>query len=226
MSSPAAKQSVTKEADLVGKVVKGPAAQKRAPQRKAKQAGSLEISSSKIKGKALPDKRNESKSRWSSQKGYGSVFKAAGGAKIRDFRGLYLSSPEDRIKIIRAGVGATESKAFAVDLGIPQERFFRMFGIAQATVSRRASKNQPMSTEESEKIVGMLKLVGQVQTILDQSGDRELMKDFDAAKWTAQWIEESIPALGGRRPADYMDTIEGQEMVSRLLSMMQTGAYA
>jgi len=145
---------------------------------------------------------------------------------LRDFRAIYLSSPVDRINLIRAGVGAIETKAFAVDLGIPQDRFFRMLGIAQATVTRKASKQQAMSTDESEKIVGMAKLLGQVQTILEQSGDRELMKDFDAAKWLATWIEEPVPALGGRCPAEYMDTMEGQEMVSRLLLMMQTGAYA
>ncbi|QJE03168.1 DUF2384 domain-containing protein [Massilia forsythiae] len=117
-------------------------------------------------------------------------------------------------------------KAFAADLGIPQDRFFRMFGIAQATVTRKALKQQAMSVDESAKIVGMAKLVGQVETMLEQSGDPELMRDFDAPKWLARWIEEPSPALGDKRPAEYMDTIEGQEMVSRLLSMMQTGAYA
>lgn len=146
--------------------------------------------------------------------------------KVRDFRAMYQSSPQDRIELIRAGVGAIELKAFAADLGIPQDRFFRIFGIAQATVTRKASNHQAMSPGDSEKIVGMAKLVGQVETMLDQSGDPELAKDFDAPKWLARWIEEPIPALGGKRPADYMDTIEGQEMVSRLLSMMQTGAYA
>ena len=34
------------------------------------------------------------------------------------------------------------------------------------------------------------------------------------------------PALGGDKPADYMDTIEGQRIVSNLLAMMQSGAYA
>ncbi|WP_370661337.1 antitoxin Xre-like helix-turn-helix domain-containing protein [Massilia terrae] len=59
--------------------------------------------------------------------------------KLRDFRALYESSPNDRIELIRAGVGAIELKAFAADLGIPQDRFFRMFGIAQATVTRKAN---------------------------------------------------------------------------------------
>jgi putative toxin-antitoxin system antitoxin component (TIGR02293 family) len=145
---------------------------------------------------------------------------------VLDFRTLYQSTPEDRIALIRAGVGATEVKTFASSMGMPQDRFFRMFGIAQATVTRRASKHQMMSSEESEKIVGMAKLVGQVETMLEQSGDPALLKDFDASRWLARWMEEPVPALGGKHPADYMDTIEGQEMVSRLLSMMQTGAYA
>jgi hypothetical protein len=32
--------------------------------------------------------------------------------------------------------------------------------------------------------------------------------------------------LGGDKPADYMDTIEGQRIVANLLAMMQSGAYA
>lgn len=152
--------------------------------------------------------------------------KASPTLNMFNFRALYQSPPEDRIALIRAGVGATDLKAFASDLGIPQDRLFRMFGIAQATVTRKASKRQAMSPDESAKIVGMAKLVGQIQTMLEQSGDPEQMQDFDATKWLARWIEEPVPALGGKRPADYMDTIEGQEMVARLLSMMQAGAYA
>lgn len=145
---------------------------------------------------------------------------------VRDFRALYQAPPQDRIELIRAGIRATELKAIAADLGIPQDRFVRIFGIAQATVTRKASRRQAMSLEDSEKIVGIAKLVGQVEIMLDQSGDPELMKDFDTPKWLGRWIESPVPALGGKRPADYMDTIEGQGMVSRLLLMMQTGGYA
>jgi uncharacterized protein (DUF2384 family) len=52
------------------------------------------------------------------------------------------------------------------------------------------------------------------------------MRGFDAARWLTHWMEEPIPALGGASPSEYMDTIEGQEMISRLLATMQTGAYA
>jgi uncharacterized protein (DUF2384 family) len=225
--SPAAKQPSAKQEVLVDAPTKATTAKKHAVPSQTRQVKSLEISSGKKnRGKAALDESKRPTSARTSRPNLGGVFMSAEGTKVRDFRTLYLSPPEARIAMIRAGVGAIETKAFAGDLGIPLDRFFRMFGIAQATVKRRASKQQPMSTEESEKIVGMAKLVGQVQTILEQSGDPVLMKDFDAPKWLAKWIEEPLPALAGKCPADYMDTIEGQEMISRLLSMMQTGGYA
>lgn len=101
-----------------------------------------------------------------------------------------------------------------------------MLDIATATVNRKASRNEALSREDSEKVVGMAKLIGQVETMLQESGDPVLAKDFDAANWLAHWMEEPIPALGGAAPAEYMDTIEGQEMISRLLAMMQAGTCA
>jgi uncharacterized protein (DUF2384 family) len=69
----------------------------------------------------------------------------------------------------------------------------------------------------------MVRLVGQVQAMVNESGNP---KGFDAAKWLAQWMEQPIPALGGKNPASMMDTAEGQAVVSSLLAKMQTGAYA
>jgi putative toxin-antitoxin system antitoxin component (TIGR02293 family) len=143
-----------------------------------------------------------------------------------NFRELYQTTPIDRISLIREGVMAADLKTFISSLDIQQERVFTMLDIATATVNRKASRNEALSREDSEKVVGMAKLIGQVETMLEESGDPELMRDFDAAKWLAHWMEEPIPALGGASPSAYMDTIEGQEMISKLLEAMQTGAYA
>lgn len=156
----------------------------------------------------LPESDDEGKSRW------------------LNFRALYHTTPVDRIDLIRSGVNAADFKTFVSRLDIQQEKVFTMLDIATATVNRKASRNESLSREDSEKIVGMAKLIGQVEAMLEESGDPELMQDFDAARWLTHWMEEPIPALGGASPADYMDTIEGQEMISRLLATMQTGAYA
>jgi putative toxin-antitoxin system antitoxin component (TIGR02293 family) len=143
-----------------------------------------------------------------------------------NFRELYQTTPVDRIDLIRSGVNAADFKTFVNGLDIQQEKVFTMLDIATATVNRKASRNESLSREDSEKVVGMAKLIGQVETMLEESGDPDLMQDFDAARWLTHWMEEPIPALGGASPAEYMDTIEGQEMISRLLATMQTGAYA
>jgi putative toxin-antitoxin system antitoxin component (TIGR02293 family) len=143
-----------------------------------------------------------------------------------NFRELYQATAVDRIGLIRNGVSAADFKTFVSGLDVQQEKVFTMLDIATATVNRKASRNESLSREDSEKVVGMAKLIGQVETMLEESGDPDLMQDFDAARWLTHWMEEPIPALGGATPADYMDTIEGQEMISKLLATMQTGAYA
>lgn len=143
-----------------------------------------------------------------------------------DFTRLYQTTPVERIGLIRNGVNAADFKTFVGTLDIQQEKVFTMLDIATATVNRKASRNESLSREDSEKVVGMAKLIGQVETMLAESGDPELTHGFDAARWLTHWMEEPIPALGGASPSEYMDTIEGQEMISKLLAMMQTGAYA
>lgn len=143
-----------------------------------------------------------------------------------NFRELYQTTPTERIGLIRSGVNAADFKAFVSRLDIQQEKIFYMLDIATATVNRKASRNESLSREDSEKVLGMAKLIGQVETMLEQSGDPEQMQNFDAARWLTRWMEEPIPALGGASPSQYMDTIEGQEMISKLLAQMQSGAYA
>jgi uncharacterized protein (DUF2384 family) len=80
-----------------------------------------------------------------------------------------------------------------------------------------------MSKAEVEKLNAVMNLIAQVQAMVDESGEPS---GFDAALWVRQWLEKPVPALGGRCPAEYMDTAEGRALVSRLLAMAQSGAYA
>jgi hypothetical protein len=73
------------------------------------------------------------------------------------------------------------------------------------------------------RVLGLLRLIGQVAVMVEHSGDP---KEFDAARWVGGWLERPIPALGGARPADYMETIAGQTLVSKLLMQSQAGVFA
>ena len=90
-------------------------------------------------------------------------------------------------------------------------------------MNRKSRDQKRLSSDESSRVIGMARLVGQVQAMVEESGDPE---GFDAAPWVAQWLEQPLPALGGRRPAELMDTPEGESLVSNLVARLQTGAYA
>jgi uncharacterized protein (DUF2384 family) len=66
-------------------------------------------------------------------------------------------------------------------------------------------------------------LAAVVQRIVNERGDPEA---FDARAWTMEWIHDSVPALGGVRPIDYMVTAEGRALVETLVLRMQSGAYS
>ncbi|QDQ29013.1 DUF2384 domain-containing protein [Chitinimonas arctica] len=141
---------------------------------------------------------------------------------LTDFGEMYRSTPTRRVELIRQGVRAVELKDMVRLMDTSQDRVYKVLRLSPATVNRKASRDEALSSEDSERVVGMSKLIGQVQTMVEQSGDPG---GFDAAKWLAHWIEEPLPALGGACPADYMDTMEGIKLVSNVLSTMQSGAY-
>jgi uncharacterized protein (DUF2384 family) len=59
--------------------------------------------------------------------------------------------------------------------------------------------------------------------MVEESGNPE---GFDAQNWVSHWLREPVPALGGERPVDLLDTMEGQALVSETLARMQSGSYA
>lgn len=142
---------------------------------------------------------------------------------VTNFSGVYRLGPLERIEIIKSGVPAGEVAKIAKTIGRPKEHLFKVLGLPRATVDRRARSKQQLSADQGERVLGFSKLVGQVQVTVEQSGDPA---GFDAARWVADWLDRPSPALGGRCPAEYMDTAEGQELVSALIARMQSGAYA
>lgn len=76
---------------------------------------------------------------------------------------------------------------------------------------------------ESQRTIGLAGLVRQLEAMIQESGNPE---GFDAAAWMSRWLNDPLPAFGGMRPVDLMDTVEGQALVSATLAKLQSGAYA
>ncbi len=136
---------------------------------------------------------------------------------------LYRAEPTDRIRMVKEGISAWVAKRLVTDLYVEQQTLFSALNLSTATVNRKAIRREALASNEGERVLGVAKLVGQLQAILEESGDP---KGFDARAWISSWLREPLPALGGARPLDMLDTMEGQALVSDALARIQSGAYA
>ena len=136
---------------------------------------------------------------------------------------LYKAPVLTQVEWVKSGVGARDAKVILGQLRVPQGEALTALQIPAATVNRKAKTNAPLSPAEGERVLGVGRLLGQLQTMVRESGDPE---GFDASAWLSAWMSAPVPALGGARPLDLMDTMTGQALVSQVLAQMQSGAYA
>lgn len=149
--------------------------------------------------------------------------KASAHGRISSFRDVYSLPAVERDALVRAGVPAEFAELLVESMGIAKERFYRILNLSRSTLERKLHAKADMSTPESERVIGLAKLIGQVEAMVSESGDAT---GFDAAKWFAAWSAEPSAALGGRRPEDLLETADGRDAVSKLLAQMQSGAFA
>ncbi len=133
---------------------------------------------------------------------------------------VFNATPMERVRLIKAGLKAADVKRIWDDCAPSSDFIFGRLGISRASIMRIAARGQVFPTGASERILGLVALVGQVEAM---AGPAE---GFSALKWTATWLTEPVPALGGQPPAEFLDTMEGRRLVSSLLARMQSGAYA
>ena len=136
---------------------------------------------------------------------------------------LYACSPIDRIGMVKQGLPAKLLVTLAKDMHIPREQLYAWLGLPRATANRKVKADQALNRDESESALAIARLVGQVEQIVVDSGEPT---GFDAARWTAEWLDEPNATLGGKSPGDFMDTADGRALVCGLVAQMQSGAYA
>jgi putative toxin-antitoxin system antitoxin component (TIGR02293 family) len=136
---------------------------------------------------------------------------------------IYEAPALMQVEWVKRGIGARDAKGILKQLRIPQGEVLTALHIPAATVNRKVRSNAPLSPAEGERVLGFGRLLGQIQSMVRDSGNPE---GFDASAWLSSWMKSPVPALGGARPLDLMDTMTGQALVSQMLAQMQSGAYA
>lgn len=131
--------------------------------------------------------------------------------------------PQQRIDIIRRGIPAASVARLSARMGLSKEFLISSLRLGRATINRKEREGALLSSDESERLLGVEALICVVQTMVEECGDP---KGFDASLSLGEWLSEPLPALAGATPASYLDTLEGQKLVADLLALSQSGAYA
>ncbi|UJJ60604.1 antitoxin Xre-like helix-turn-helix domain-containing protein [Rhodanobacter denitrificans] len=139
------------------------------------------------------------------------------------YRAIFESSLDERVCIAKAGLMPLTVKTLSSDMKMDQNKVALILGVPRATLNRKLKARQRLDVPVSERVLGLVRLVGQVKKMVEESGNPE---GFDAPTWVGEWLERPLPALGGRKPGEFMDTASGQELVSNLLAQTQAGVYA
>jgi len=119
-----------------------------------------------------------------------------------------------RIELIRGGLPALVIDDTAAILGIAKSALSEAAGIPVSTAGAKQRSGRPLSAEDSEKILRILRATRRAEEVF---GDEEEGR---------AWITSPLTAFGGRRPLDYLDTQDGYELVTDELGRIAFGAPA
>ncbi len=127
-----------------------------------------------------------------------------------------------RMALLRTGVPASWVRHMEHATGLPRSVLCRLLGLKLSTVNRKLHNQALLSPDETERLMGLQRLIGEVAAIVRDCGDGQ---PFDAAQWLAAWLQRPSRALGGALPGDFLDTAEGREQLSRQIGAQRSGAY-
>jgi|SRR2546425_10980083 putative toxin-antitoxin system antitoxin component (TIGR02293 family) len=126
---------------------------------------------------------------------------------------LASESPLKRIEMVRTGLPALVLEETAAALGISKSALMKAAGIPVSTAGAQQRSGKPLSPEDSEKILRILRVARRAE---------EVFGDQDRGR---AWLTSDVHALG-RRPLDLLDTQDGYELVIDELGRIVFGAPA
>lgn len=123
------------------------------------------------------------------------------------------TSESDLIPIIRKGLGKKHLDALMETTGLHLAAMARILHVSERTMHRYANDTL-LNPEISERLIEIAKIYARGQEVF---GDLESFKS---------WMDQSVPALGSKRPIDFLDTSIGIRLIEDELGRMEHGVYA
>ena len=146
---------------------------------------------------------------------------------FHDLVGRVMASPGVTLfDAVEAGVPTYMVNVIAGATGEAVADVMDIIGVSQTTFRRKEEANEPLPDVAGHRVMGFLRVAATLRRLLEESGDPELLKDFDLEAWVAQWMREQLPELGGKTPSEMLRNPEGQRAVEQVLERMRGGLPA
>lgn len=142
---------------------------------------------------------------------------ARGTMRAINFVGIYELDPIVRIQQAETGLPAADVGATARSMNVPYRRVIDILEYSKATITRKVANGLRLTRDESERLLGLQKLVGQVEKMVRLCGDSH---GFDAPVWVERFLATPCPAFGGIKPEDLMPSSEGRQLVESCVARM------
>jgi len=120
------------------------------------------------------------------------------------------------VKLVKAGLPLSAGETLAEHLGMEPKDFFTLYvGMSDSTVRRRFKILQPLSTEESDRVVRYAHLLSLATNLMNGSEE-------DAR----EWLSSPAHALGGSTPLETAVTEAGARRVEDLVIALEYGMFS
>jgi len=114
---------------------------------------------------------------------------------------------------VENGLPVTNLVAFGREAGFTAQELAHLLHIPPRTYARRVAAKGKLDITEGERAARLMRLY-------------DLAKDFFVThENTRQWLNASIPALGGRTPLDMARTESGARQVENVIGAITHGIY-
>ncbi|MBZ5629856.1 MAG: DUF2384 domain-containing protein [Acidobacteriia bacterium] len=129
-----------------------------------------------------------------------------------DLLGATSGSERRIVKIVESGLPVS-AVARLLQRGLSRREVFRVI-IPERTLKHRKSKRQPLSTQESERVVRTMRIMARANAVL---GD-------DAS--ALAWLRSPKNRFEGRAPIEMLATEPGGRLVEEMLIQIDEGMFA
>jgi uncharacterized protein (DUF2384 family) len=114
--------------------------------------------------------------------------------KIRVFISWKKMGFADKIHLIRLGVPAQRVGELSSIIDMPKEAVMKSLGLSRATINRKVELQQMLSPQESERVMGMQTLIGQVQAMINtESSPNSMPRNGSQGGWPLRCLRWAAP---------------------------------